>query len=132
MSEFLSFFLSVLASVVAYCKKYYTYKTITYQYVCSEIIHIFFKNPYTYFMTKTIAENMVEIMKQHNRTNIWYGDIDLIEECAKKSHIPPKHPQQTIQHILNALDKSQYFSKGYIYSDISGKNRKYRCFKIKA
>lgn len=82
-------------------------------------------------MKKTIAQNMIEIMNQHNRTNIWYGDIDLIEKCAKKSHISTKHPQQTIQHILNALDKSQCFSKGYIYSDISGKNRKYRCFKLK-
>lgn len=72
---------------------------------------IFFKTPYTYFMKKPIAENMAEIMKQHNRTYIWYGDIDLIEECAKKSHIPPLHPQKRIQHILNALDKSQYFYK---------------------
>lgn len=95
-------------------------------------MHIFFKTPYTYFMKKPIAENMAEIMKQHNRTYIWYGDIDLIEECAKKSHIPPLHPQKRIQHILNALDKSQYFSKGYIFSDISGKNRKYRCFKLKS
>lgn len=82
-------------------------------------------------MKKTIAQNMVKIMKQYNRSIIWYGDINLIEECAKKSDIPPKHPQQTIQHILNALDKSPYFSKGYIFSDISGKRRKYRCFKLK-
>lgn len=82
-------------------------------------------------MKKTIAQNMVEIMKQYNRSIIWYGDINLIEECAKKCDIPPKHPQQTIQHILNALDKSPYFSKGYIFSDISGKRRKYRCFKLK-
>jgi hypothetical protein len=82
-------------------------------------------------MKKTISENMIEIMKQHNRTHIWYGDIDLIEECAKKSHISPLHPQKRIQHILNTLDKSQYFSKEYIFADISGKKRKYRCFKLK-
>lgn len=82
-------------------------------------------------MKKTIAQNMIEIMKQYNRSSIWYGDIPLIEECAKKSDIPAKHPQQTIQHILNALDKSPYFTKGYIYSDISGTCRKYRCFKLK-
>lgn len=82
-------------------------------------------------MKQSIAENMVKIMKQHNRTNIWYGDIDLIEECALRSHIPLKHPQKTIQRILNALDNSQYFTKGYIFSDISGKNRKYRCFRLK-
>lgn len=89
------------------------------------------KIAYNCSMKKTIAENMVEVMKQHNRTNIWYGDIELIEECAEKSHIPLKHPKKRIQHILNALENSQYFSKGYIFSDISGQNRKYRCFTLK-
>lgn len=83
-------------------------------------------------MKKTIAQNMISIMKQHNRTNVWYGDIDLIEECAIQSNIPSKHPQKRIQHILNALDNSRYFSKGYITSDISGKNRRYRCFILKS
>lgn len=99
---------------------------------------VFFKSLVYYLHTihrlmfmNTIAQNMVEIMKYYNRTYIWYGDIELIEECAKKSHILPKHPQKMIQHILNALDDTRYFSKGYIYSDINGKNRKYRCFKLK-
>ena len=73
-------------------------------------------------MKTTIAQNMIEIMKQHNRTTIWYGDLDLIEECAKKSHIPHKHPQNLIQQILNALDRSPNFSKCYIYSDVTGKS----------
>ena len=82
-------------------------------------------------MKKTIAVNMIDTLIKHNRKNIWYGDIDLIEECAEKSHITHEHPQKKIQHILNALDNSQYFSKGYIYSDINGKRRKYRCFTLK-
>ena len=82
-------------------------------------------------MKKNIAQNMVNLMKQRNITTIWYGDIDLIEECAQLSHLPPMHPKQTIQYILNALDKSRYFSKGYIISDIDGAKRKYRCFKLK-
>ena len=68
---------------------------------------------------------MIEIMKQHNRTTVWYGDLDLIEECAKKSHIPHKHPQNLIQQVLNALDRSPDFS------DVSGRKIKYRCFKLK-
>lgn len=83
-------------------------------------------------MKKTIAQNMISIMKQHGRTNIWYGDIDLIEECAIQSKIPSMHPQKRIQHILNALENSRYFSKGYITSDISGKKRTYRCFTLKS
>lgn len=71
-------------------------------------------------------------MKQSGRTNIWYGDIDLIEACAKQSKIPSMHPQKRIQHILNALENSRYFSKSYIISDINGKKRKYRCFTLKS
>lgn len=82
-------------------------------------------------MKTTIAQNMIEIMKQHNRTTVWYGDLDLIEECAKKSHIPHKHPQNLIQQVLNALDRSPDFSKCYIFSDVSGRKIKYQCFKLK-
>ena len=82
-------------------------------------------------MKTTIDQNMIEIMKQHNRTTEWYGDLDLIEECAKKSHIPHKHPQNLIQQVLNALDRSPDFSKCYIFSDVSGRKIKYRCFKLK-
>lgn len=65
-------------------------------------------------MKTTIAQNMIEIMKQHNRTTVWYGDLDLIEECAKKSHIPHKHPKFNTAS-LNALDRSPDFSKCYIF-----------------
>lgn len=71
---------------------------------------------------------MINIMKQNQRTSIWYGDIDILEKCAKVSGVLKSHPQNTIQCILNALDKSPNFIKTYIYSDISGKKRKYRCF----
>lgn len=73
---------------------------------------------------------MVDILKAHNRTTVWYGDIDLIEECALKSNITAKHPKVKIQYVLNALDKSSFFCKSYIVSDISGRKRKYRCFKL--
>lgn len=82
-------------------------------------------------MRTTIAKNMVNIMKLHNRTTIWYGDIDLIEECAAKSNIHVKHPKIKIQYVLNALDKSNFFSKSYIISDINGQKRKYRCYKLR-
>jgi len=83
-------------------------------------------------MKMTIAQNMINIMKQHGRTNIWYGDIDLIEKCAIQSNIPSKHPQKRIQHILNALDNSPHFSKSYIFADINGRTKKYRCFTLKS
>ena len=78
-----------------------------------------------------IIENMIKILNENNRTCIWYGDIDLIEKCAFLSSLPQQHPQKTIITILNALDNSPKFTKGYITSDITGTNRKYRCFTLK-
>ena len=83
-------------------------------------------------MKTSIAKNMVNILIAHNRTTVWYGDIDLIEECALKSNIISKHPKTKIQYVLNALDKSSYFCKSYIVSDISGRKREYRGFKLYA
>ena len=79
-------------------------------------------------MRKTIAQNMIDVLKKHHRNIIWYGDIDLIEECALLSNMEIKHPQKTINNILNALDRSELFFKHYIYSDHNGKRQKYRCF----
>ena len=62
---------------------------------------------------------------------VWYGDLDLIEECAKLSGVTKSHPQNTIQYVLNALDKSNLFIKGYIYADFNGRNKRYRSFKLK-
>lgn len=75
-----------------------------------------------------IAQNMVNILKRNNRINVWYGDIDVIEECAIMSGVLKKHPKDTIQSVLNALDKSTLFKKTYIYSDLDGTKRKYRCY----
>lgn len=83
-------------------------------------------------MKNHIANNMKEILIAHQRTSVWYGDISLLEECAKKSNIITTHPQKTIQRILNALENSTLFEKGYIIADISGTKRKYRCFSLKS
>lgn len=74
---------------------------------------------------------MKEILITHQRTNVWYGDLSILEECAQKANIKTTHPQKTIQKILNALDKSPLFIKSYITADLSGSKRKYRCFTLK-
>lgn len=78
-----------------------------------------------------IDTTMKELLLKNNRESVWYGDIHLLEECAKINNIKTKHPQITIQKILNSLDNSPLFEKKYISSDISGHIRKYRCFKLK-
>lgn len=77
-----------------------------------------------------IAQNMKSIMLEDHRKYVWYGDVYLIEKCAIMSGVIKRHPLDTIQCILNALDKSPLFSKGYIIADINGKKRRYRCFTI--
>ena len=67
---------------------------------------------------------------QNKRHSIWYGDIQIIEECAAECGIIQEHPCKTINVVLNALDKSPLFTKSYIFTDINGSRRKYRCFKI--
>lgn len=79
--------------------------------------------------------NVASYVKQKligiNRNTIWYGDIQIIEECAEECGIKTSHPLKTITTVLNALDRSPLFSKSYIFSDINGVKRKYRCFSIK-
>ena len=82
-------------------------------------------------MTKSeIAHHVKDKLIQIKRNSIWYGDIQIIEECAEECGIIQSHPQKTIKVVLNALDKSPLFIKSYIFSDINGSKRKYRCFKI--
>lgn len=80
---------------------------------------------------ETIAMTMYKILKESNRKTVWYGDVDIIEDCAKKSGVLKKHPKSTIQAVLNSLDKSPLFIKGYIRADFNGYMRKYRTFTIK-
>ena len=79
----------------------------------------------------TIAQEMKKILTEQNRESVWFGDIDLIEQCYNNLYSKSIHPYNKIQYVLNALDRSQLYEKSYIISDISGYTRKYRCFKIK-
>lgn len=65
-----------------------------------------------------------------DRNCIWYGDIQIIENCAAECGVKASHPRKTIIAVLNALDNSPLFSKSYIIADINGSKRRYRCFSI--
>ena len=83
-------------------------------------------------MRKNIAWYMREILLREKRNSIWYGDLELIEECALLTNTKKSHPQNTIRSILNGLDRSKIFEKTYICADFNGYRRKYRCFILKA
>ena len=77
-----------------------------------------------------VAICMKDKLIKLNRKNVWYGDVQIIEECAAECGIKKPHPRQTIAAVLNALDKSSLFSKTYLFADINGSRKKYRCFSI--
>ena len=74
---------------------------------------------------------MKSFMRFRFQNTVWYGDLELIEECAELSGVKIQHPQKTIKYILDNLDRSPCFTKGYIIADIDGSKRRYRCFKLK-
>ena len=76
----------------------------------------------------TIAKTMYLLMKEHNMNHVSMGDLHLLEECAQLCHIKKKHPQKMIQSILNGLEKSELFTKGYLYAEHNGRMQKFRCF----
>ena len=80
--------------------------------------------------TSKVAAYMKNRLTELNRNSVWYGDIQIIEECATECGIKKSHPSKTISAVLNALDKSPLFSKSYIFADINGSRRRYRCFRV--
>lgn len=81
-------------------------------------------------MKRSVALCMKKIMLEKGRQTVWYGDIELIEECAKISGIKSNHPKNVIKTVMDQLEFSPDFSKSYITADFSGSVRRYRCFKL--
>lgn len=81
-------------------------------------------------MRQTIEYSMRVLMRSEGRKAVWYGDLALIERCAKMSGIKWRHPQKIIKAVLDALEQSPHFVKSYVIADFSGKKRKYRCFTL--
>lgn len=80
-------------------------------------------------MKYQIALTMKEIMLKNGRNTVWYGDLELIEECAELSGVKIQHPQKTIKYILDNLDRSpcNYFREDsrYIAIQINSQVIKY-------
>lgn len=57
---------------------------------------------------KTIAETMVEVLKEYKEDGVMYGDLGLLDECAsrcKHTNLMDLHPLTRHQRILGALEK---------------------------
>jgi len=87
-------------------------------------------------MKKTIAEHMADILREENMRAVWFGDIVQIHECAVRAGIYERvrgqhgdRPLRVIQKVLNALERSDLFEKGYIRFD--GNKAPCRSFKLR-
>ena len=72
---------------------------------------------------KTIAEHMADIMNEEGQEIVWYGDLDILHECADRAGSKDRvrvnsrrntHPMTLMQKVLAGLDRSDLFEKSYI------------------
>lgn len=84
---------------------------------------------------KTIADHMVDVLKENKCSCVWMGDCDLIEECASRANVKGEHPLRRYKNVLAALERSDKFDKGYLTAcNVTGKgerNVRFRCFRVK-
>lgn len=84
-------------------------------------------------MSKTISDNMVDVLNDYECDGVMYGDCGLLDFCAnrcKHTTLMKKHPLDRHVQIFNALDKSHKFKKTYISHNARGLG-KVRCFWLK-
>ena len=61
---------------------------------------------------KTIADHVVDVLKETDNPGIMYGDVHLLDEIAWRcthTNLREKHPLIRHSRILNALDKDPRF-----------------------
>lgn len=78
----------------------------------------------------TIAQVVIDTMRERQIAYIWFGATDLLDQCSSILGYTRLHPSQRAQRILNALEKCADFQKGYMRVDINGYMRTVRCFKL--
>ena len=85
-------------------------------------------------MKKTIAQHMVDTLKETDNPAVMFGDCGLLDHCAKKcSHTNLMKLMPHVRHtrILNALDDSHFFEKSYTWEPGIIGNKRWRKFTLK-
>lgn len=66
---------------------------------------------------KTIAQNMMEVLKENNAKGVMWGDCGLLDFCAVKcthTNLMTLHPMARHSRILTALQTSKLFDTKFI------------------
>jgi len=91
-------------------------------------------------MRKTIADIVVEVLKETDNPGIMYGDVVLLDMVAnrathttlmKRKNGKCTHPLNRHNRILDALEKDERFEKFYIRMRGIRGNQLWRSFKLK-
>jgi len=66
----------------------------------------------------TIVEAMIDTLQTAGRDTVWWGDCDLLDQCAQQAGLYDRpghtHPLAIHARVLQALDRHPAFRKGYI------------------
>lgn len=84
---------------------------------------------------KTIAEHMRDTLIENGYKYVMWGDVGTLDDCASRcthTDMNKVHPLYRHHRILNALDRSPLFEKGYVRLDIfqNNQSRLVRCFQL--
>lgn len=86
---------------------------------------------------KTIAENMIDILRKNECKAVMFGDVHLLDEAADRcthTNLMKLHPMERHRRMLTACERSGLFVKRFIAIDGKGSgrgNHRWRCLFIK-
>ena len=83
---------------------------------------------------KTITDTAIEVLAENGRENIWWGDQPMLDEIAARAthtNLLSLNPLLRHSRILDALERSGKFKKGYITLGGMRGNNKTRCMTLK-
>lgn len=60
---------------------------------------------------KTIAEHMLDVLRDHRKTAVSGLDFEMIEECAVRAGLSGRHPLASRKAVLDALERYGRFQR---------------------
>jgi hypothetical protein len=81
---------------------------------------------------KTYAEHARDVLVESGYTSVMWGDAWLLDAIGTRCGLPRMHPLNRHKRILDALERSPLFTKGYVRLDVftNNQSRLVRSFKL--
>lgn len=75
---------------------------------------------------KTIAEHMVDVLREEGFSGVMFGDVRLLDEAANRAthtNLMSLHPMLRHSRLLTACERSGLFTKKYFHWSGKGTGR---------